>query len=102
MPDEQRLADERVVPCSTSATEPSVDQEVARLRDEVTGLLKAVETRDVIGQAKGILMERHKLSAAEAFDWLREASQHTNVKVADLAVLLAETGEWPPAGGRQA
>ena len=69
--------------------------EVAQLRNEVDNLLKAVESRDVIGQAKGILMERHKITAAEAFDALRSESQHSNVKVVDIARLLADTGEWP-------
>ena len=63
--------------------------------DEVIHLLRAVESRDIIGQAKGILMERFKLSADEAFDWLREASQHTNRKVSLIAQDLAATGEWP-------
>ena len=71
-------------------------EDAARLRDEVENLLKAVETRDVIGQAKGILMERYKLTGEEAFGWLREASQHSNARVAELAVVLAQTGEWPP------
>jgi len=62
--------------------------------EEVANLLRAVESRDVIGQAKGILMERYKLTADEAFDRLRERSQHSNRKVVELAKLLAETGEW--------
>ena len=89
--------------CMTTAGEARrVREDLARLQAEVAGLLKAIETRDVIGQAKGILMERHKLTAEEAFCWLRHASQGSNVKLAQLSVLLAETGEWPPRlGGRQ-
>jgi AmiR/NasT family two-component response regulator len=75
----------------------ALDGEVAQLRNEVAGLLKAVESRDVIGQAKGILMERQKLNADQAFDALRLASQRSNTKVVDIARLLAETGEWPVA-----
>ncbi len=63
--------------------------------EQVMHLLKAVETRDIIGQAKGILMERFKISADEAFDRLRQMSQQSNRKVRDLAQELAETGEWP-------
>jgi hypothetical protein len=48
-------------------------------------LRRALDTRDVIGQAKGILMQRRGLSADEAFDLLRRASQDLNVKLADLA-----------------
>jgi AmiR/NasT family two-component response regulator len=54
-------------------------------------------SRDVIGQAKGILMERHHLTADEAFAELVKASQATtNVRVAEIAECLTRTGEWPP------
>jgi GAF domain-containing protein len=52
----------------------------------------ALSTRDVIGQAKGILMERHRITADEAFRMLSGASQRTNRKLADVARALAETG----------
>jgi ANTAR domain len=58
-------------------------------------LHRALSTRDVIGQAKGILMERQRLTAGEAFDLLRRASQSLNLKLADVAVQLADTGELP-------
>jgi GAF domain-containing protein len=59
------------------------------------GARAALQTRDVIGQAKGILMARHKLSAVEAFDLLRRSSQSQHMKVRDLAALVAETGSLP-------
>ncbi|WP_423213650.1 GAF and ANTAR domain-containing protein [Pseudonocardia sediminis] len=49
----------------------------------------AIASRDVIGQAKGILMARRGLSADEAFDILRRTSQDLNVKLVDLATTLA-------------
>lgn len=58
-----------------------------------TNLRAAVESRDVIGQAKGILMERFKVDQAEAFQMLVAASQGTNRKLRDVAELLATTGE---------
>src|SRR6266545_4495618 len=68
-------------------------------RDEVdrreAALHRGLTTRDVIGQAKGILMERQHLSAGDAFDMLRRASQGLNRKLADVARHLAETGELP-------
>jgi transcriptional regulator with GAF, ATPase, and Fis domain len=48
--------------------------------------------REVIGQAKGILMERHNITADQAFALLVRASQHSNRKLTDLARELAETG----------
>lgn len=56
-------------------------------------LHRALSTRDVIGQAKGILMERQRLSPGEAFDLLRRASQRLNRKLVDVAQQLAETGQ---------
>ena len=53
----------------------------------------ALDNRDVIGQAKGILMERHRLSAETAFGMLSQASQHVNMKLNTVARHLVETGE---------
>ncbi len=58
-------------------------------------LHRALGSRDVIGQAKGILMERRHVPAGEAFDMLRRASQRLNVRLQELATCLAETGELP-------
>ncbi len=48
-------------------------------------LREALESRDVIGRAKGILMARSGVSDDEAFDMLRRASQRENVKLRDVA-----------------
>ncbi|HEX4221106.1 MAG TPA: GAF and ANTAR domain-containing protein [Pseudonocardiaceae bacterium] len=53
-------------------------------------LRKAIESRDVIGQAKGILMSRRGIGADEAFQILRKVSQDLNVKLANLAETLTE------------
>lgn len=55
----------------------------------------AVSSRDIIGQAKGILMERYKVTAQEAFDLLVYASQHSHRKLRDICLDLATTGELP-------
>jgi GAF domain-containing protein len=51
-------------------------------------LRRAIESRDIIGQAKGILMNRRGVTAEEAFAILRRVSQDLNVKLADLAQTL--------------
>src|SRR3954451_17706514 len=52
----------------------------------------ALVTRDMIGQAKGILMERFKITAEQAFQVLAKVSQDTNRKVYAVAEDLASTG----------
>ena len=51
--------------------------------------------RDVIGQAKGILMERHRLTADQAFAVLIRTSSLTNRKLRSIADELATTGQLP-------
>jgi len=72
---------------------------VAQRREHVerreAALHRALSSRDVIGQAKGILMERQRMSAGDAFDLLRRVSQHMNRKLSEVAEHLTQTGELP-------
>ena len=63
--------------------------------ERVRNLRIAVDRRDIIGQGKGILMERYRITADQAFDLLRRASQESNRKVFDVAWDLASTGDFP-------
>lgn len=58
---------------------------------------RAVGTRDVIGQAKGILMERFNIDDDHAFQMLVRSSQDTNLKVADVARWLSSAAGRRPA-----
>lgn len=61
---------------------------------------EALLSRDLIGQAKGILMNREGVDAERAFAMLSRASQDTNIKLADVARwLVAENDRH--AGTRQ-
>ena len=51
----------------------------------IAGLAQAVQSRDVIGQAKGILIERDGLDGDEAFSRLVGASQSANLKLVEVA-----------------
>lgn len=53
------------------------------------GLMTAVETRTIIGQAQGILMQKFDIDADAAFQFLRRISQHENLKLADVAEAIA-------------
>lgn len=56
-------------------------------------LQEALLSRDLIGQAKGILMASRDIRADEAFDALRETSQHENMKVREVAQRVVEFGD---------
>jgi GAF domain-containing protein len=51
----------------------------------------AIRHRDVIGQAKGVLMAQHGLDEETAFATLVKYSQQTHVKLYDVAVKLLES-----------
>jgi len=63
---------------------------------EVAQLNRALESRTVIGQATGILMERFGLDDEAAFGVLRRISQTNNVKLARLAGDLVQHRTLPP------
>ncbi|NTY62809.1 GAF and ANTAR domain-containing protein [Mycolicibacterium sphagni] len=54
-------------------------------------LESALATRDTIGQAKGVIMERFNVDALRAFEMLRELSQTTNVRLVDIAVRVIDS-----------
>ncbi|MGQ7296460.1 GAF and ANTAR domain-containing protein [Quadrisphaera sp. KR29] len=58
-------------------------------------LQRGLAHRDVIGQAKGILMAQHRITADQAFAVLAQLSQDLNRKLYEIAADLAATGELP-------
>jgi GAF domain-containing protein len=55
----------------------------------------ALDSRGVIDQAKGILMERFRLTADQAFQALARISMESNVRVREVAERFVGTGELP-------
>jgi hypothetical protein len=62
-------------------------------------LTEAMRTRDLIGQATGILMERMDMDAGGAFESLVKASQRENVKLRDLARRIVDAQGAPGQRG---
>ncbi|MCB0184632.1 MAG: GAF and ANTAR domain-containing protein, partial [Caldilineaceae bacterium] len=56
---------------------------------------RALASRDLIGQAKGILMAYHGVSADAAFDLMRATSQQQNTKVRDVAAAVVIDRQLP-------
>ena len=61
-------------------------------------LMRAIASRDTIGQAKGMLMERFSIDADAAFGLLARLSQETNTRVEQVARMLIRS-ERPPHSG---
>jgi hypothetical protein len=87
---------------SDPATSPAIVELLERHADAVLaavaawdherdGLHQAIEGRDVIGQAKGILIARDGLTPEGAFEQLREHSQRSNRKLRELAAELVRS-----------
>jgi hypothetical protein len=64
--------------------------------NQATHLQRAVDSRDVIGQAKGILMERFDVDDGAAFQMLVHSSQNTNMKLTEVARWLTTEGRTTP------
>jgi GAF domain-containing protein len=58
---------------------------------EVDHLHQALRTREVIGQAVGLLMAQYKLDPDGAFAFLVRSSSHANTKVRDIAAQMVES-----------
>jgi hypothetical protein len=69
--------------------------EIAALEREVDGLRTALGTRTLIGKALGIIIEREGVNETEAFEMLKNMSQHRNVKMRDLAARMVEDARPP-------
>lgn len=63
------------------------------LLEEVRTLREALTTSRAIGTALGLIMANGGRTSSEAFDILRRESQHTNVRLSQLAVAAVEAHE---------
>jgi response regulator NasT len=69
-------------------------EELRAARSEVATLAEALESRKMVERAKGLLMERDRLTEEEAYTRLRRASQSSGKKIGAVAemVVLALSG----------
>ena len=81
-----------------NAQEASRDEllaELARCQEEIEHLRGALDSNRQIGAATGILMALRGVTQQQAFDLLRQASQHTHQKLRDIAAEVLLTGVLP-------
>jgi anti-anti-sigma factor len=74
-----------IQPVHSVPAQPDSEPGTTRLLAELDGLRRALSTRAVIEQAKGMIMERIGCTSQTAFDLLVQQSQRTDRKVLDLA-----------------
>ena len=65
----------------------------AQVVDQALNMRRAMESRAVIEQAKGVLMAQRGIDAQQAFDMLREASQRYNRKLRDIAAGIVASAQ---------
>ena len=68
---------------------------VERLRVHNAQLERALESRIVIEQAKGVLGERYRLDVDEAFEVMRRAARSHRMRIHDLARAVVEAPRTP-------
>jgi len=90
--DEARQAAQKFAPYAAVAVANMHAYEAARTMAD--NLQVALMSRAVIDQAKGILMERHRLTADQAFQAMAAVSMRANRKLRDIAEQLVRTGEF--------
>jgi AmiR/NasT family two-component response regulator len=64
--------------------------ELSDAQRQVDQLREAVESRDIIATAKGLLMAQERLSSTDAFEVLRRASQRENIRVREIATRMVQ------------
>src|SRR5919197_1613689 len=92
-----RLADRRDGDVAAEAgdrAEQLADVVIA-LADENAHLQRALDTRVVIEQAKGVLAERFDVDVRDAFHLLRVAARSNRIRLHDLAARVVESRETP-------
>lgn len=101
------VADAVVLCPDADAPAKSLEESVSTLAAQtkkIEQLEQALLTRDMIGQAKGILMERHRITAEQAFAVLVRTSQDSNTKLINVVGRLVHTGaidSGPPVPRRE-
>ncbi|MGC3956078.1 MAG: ANTAR domain-containing protein [Propionicimonas sp.] len=91
-PDEMIVAD-----LLAQAFALAVDRVLAaeQAADRLDNLSRAVDSHRLIGQAVGILIERHRLTPAAAFQRLKVSSHNRNLKIRELAARVIDSGLDP-------
>jgi response regulator NasT len=73
-------------------------KEMQALQAEVKGLEDQLDTRRVVDRAKGILMDKHRLSEGNAFDWIQKTAMRERLTMKVIGQRVID-GELAPDAG---
>ncbi|WP_151484427.1 ANTAR domain-containing protein [Streptomyces albicerus] len=82
--------------------QPAPDENTPRiveLQEEIGQLKEAVTSHAVVDQAIGMMVALGRVTPDDGWSVLREVSQHTNIKlrnVAELIIIWGQKGDLPP------
>ena len=93
VPSDELIVGDLLAQALGQAVDRVVDRRDSAAKQEQLG--QAIESHRLIGQAVGILIERHRTTPVEAFEMLRQASLHRNIKLREIAQRVVESGEEP-------
>ena len=68
----------------------AIEEEAARLTDEVARLEERLETRRQVDRAKGVLMDKHGMGEAEAFSFIQKTAMDRRARMQDVAKEVVE------------
>ncbi|MCX6381525.1 MAG: ANTAR domain-containing protein [Armatimonadetes bacterium] len=87
-------------PFSKEALTPALEIAVRRFRQiqgqsqEIDRLKETIETRKLIERAKGILMDRHKMTEEEAFRRIHFQARNQNRKMKEIAQSIITAADF--------
>jgi len=68
----------------------AIEDEHARLSEEVATLADKLETRQMVDRAKGVLMDRHGMAEADAFSFIQRTAMDRRVRMQQVAGQIIE------------
>ncbi|HYZ77127.1 MAG TPA: ANTAR domain-containing protein [Gaiellaceae bacterium] len=84
---------------SAEEREQRLEDLVIALAEANAQLQRALDSRVVVEQAKGVLAERFGLEMPEAFELLRRSARNNRMRLHELATLVVESEQTPPQIG---
>ena len=69
-------------------------EELYEINKKVANINKRIETREIIEKAQLILMEKHNMSEADAYGYIKGLSKERNTSMAEIAeIVIAKSNE---------